>query len=112
MFFRSLETLSVEDLVRLWTHEALRLFQDRLVKDSERHWTDKNIDIVALKHFPNIDIVQALRPILYSNWLSKDYAPVNREELRQRVVAHLQVLYKEESDVQLVLFDEALDHAL
>jgi dynein heavy chain 1 len=30
---RPLETLSVEGLVRLWAHEALRLFQDRSVTD-------------------------------------------------------------------------------
>jgi dynein heavy chain 1 len=28
---RPLETLSAEGLVRLWAHEALRLFQDRYV---------------------------------------------------------------------------------
>lgn len=45
---------------------------DRLVEDEERRWTDENIDMVALKHFPNIDRDKALnRPILYSNWLSK-----------------------------------------
>lgn len=44
----------------------------RLVGDEERRWTDENIDMVALKHFPNIDKDKALnRPILYSNWLSK-----------------------------------------
>lgn len=44
----------------------------RLVGDDERRWTDENIDVVALKHFPNIDKEKALnRPILYSNWLSK-----------------------------------------
>jgi len=44
----------------------------RLVDDEERRWTDENIDMVALKHFPNIDKEKALnRPILYSNWLSK-----------------------------------------
>lgn len=44
----------------------------RLVGDDERRWTDENIDMVALKHFPNIDKDKALnRPILYSNWLSK-----------------------------------------
>lgn len=44
----------------------------RLVGDEERRWTDENIDMVALKHFPNIDKEKALnRPILYSNWLSK-----------------------------------------
>lgn len=45
---------------------------DRLVGDEERRWTDENIDMVALKHFPNIDKEKAMsRPILYSNWLSK-----------------------------------------
>lgn len=44
----------------------------RLVGDEERRWTDENIDMVALKHFPNIDKDKGLnRPILYSNWLSK-----------------------------------------
>ena len=32
---RPLETLSVEGLVRIWAHEALRLFQDRLVAEEE-----------------------------------------------------------------------------
>lgn len=42
------------------------------MEDEERRWTDENIDMVALKHFPNIDRDKALnRPILYSNWLSK-----------------------------------------
>lgn len=42
------------------------------MEDEERRWTDENIDLVALKHFPNIDKEKAMsRPILYSNWLSK-----------------------------------------
>lgn len=110
---RPLENLPVEGLVRLWAHEALRLFQDRLVEDSERRWTNENIDIVALKHFPGVDRAAALsRPILYSNWLSKDYVPVDREELRDYVKARLKVFYEEELDVPLVLFDEVLDHVL
>lgn len=110
---RPLESLSAEGLVRLWAHEALRLFQDRLVYDQERAWTDEHIDMIALKHFPNIDRHQALaRPILYSNWLSKDYTPVDREQLREFVKARLKVFYEEELDVQLVLFNEVLDHVL
>ncbi|XP_073783095.1 cytoplasmic dynein 1 heavy chain 1 isoform X2 [Danio rerio] len=110
---RPLETLPVEGLIRIWAHEALRLFQDRLVEDEERRWTDENIDMVALKHFPNIDREKALnRPILYSNWLSKDYVPVEQEELRDYVKARLKVFYEEELDVPLVLFNEVLDHVL
>ncbi|XP_074602445.1 dynein heavy chain, cytoplasmic isoform X2 [Brevipalpus obovatus] len=110
---RPLETLTVEGLVRLWGHEALRLFQDRLVADDERIWTDENVDTVALKHFPNVDRRQALdRPILFSNWTSKDYISVDREELREFIKARLKVFYEEELDVSLVLFNEVLDHVL
>lgn len=110
---RPLDSLSVEGIVRLWAHEALRLFQDRLVENSERQWTNENIDAVALKHFPSADSAKALeRPILYSNWLSKEYMPVDREQLREYVKARLRVFYEEELDVPLVLFDEVLDHVL
>lgn len=52
--------------------KCLTLRFSRLVGDEERRWTDENIDMVALKHFPNVDKEKALnRPILYSNWLSK-----------------------------------------
>lgn len=110
---RPLDSLSVEGLVRLWAHEALRLFQDRLVENSERIWTNENIDSVARKHFPGIDAEAALaRPILYSNWLTKEYLPVKRDELREHVRARLKVFYEEELDVPLVLFDEVLEHVL
>lgn len=108
-----MDNLTVEGLVRLWAHEALRLFQDRLVEESERRWTNENIDSVAAKHFPSANCEKALtRPILYSNWLSKDYIPVDREELREYVKSRLKVFYEEELDVPLVLFDEVLDHVL
>ncbi|RWS31185.1 Dynein heavy chain: cytoplasmic-like protein [Leptotrombidium deliense] len=110
---RPLESLSVEGLVRLWTHEGLRLFQDRLVEEEERIWTDENIDVIAVKHFPNIDRQAALsRPILYSNWTSKDYIAVNRDELREFTKARLKIFYEEELDIPLVLFNEVLDHVL
>lgn len=60
--------------------------------DEERKWTEENIDSVAKKHFPSIDHDTALkRPILYSNWLTKDYTPVEQEELRDFVKARLKV---------------------
>ena len=110
---RPLEHMNVEDLVRLFVHEGLRLFQDRLVTHEERVWTDENIDVVAVKHFSNMNSEKALnRPILYSNWLKKDYLPVDQEELREYVKARLKVFYEEELDVPLVLFNEVLDHVL
>ncbi|KAK3110084.1 dynein heavy chain, partial [Teratosphaeriaceae sp. CCFEE 6253] len=110
---RPLETLSLEGLVRIWAHEALRLFGDRLVSDEERQWTDETVNRVALEHFPNLDEVVALeRPILFSNWLSKNYVPVNRPQLRAFVKARLHTFCEEELDVPLVLFDDVLEHVL
>jgi len=110
---KPLEVLTVEGIVRVWAHEALRLFQDRLVAEDERQWTDENIDATALIHFPTINKDEALtRPILFSNWTSKNYIPVDREVLREYTKQRLRVFYEEELDVPLVLFNDVLDHVL
>ncbi|KFD71623.1 hypothetical protein M514_05338 [Trichuris suis] len=110
---RPLDTLTVEGLVKLWAHEALRLFQDRLIEEEERRWTDEQIDLIASKHFPNVDCSVVLkRPLLYSCWLTKDYTAVDREELRSYLQARLKVFYEEELDIKLVSFDEMLEHVL
>jgi len=106
------EGMSLEQLMRLWVHEGLRLFADRLVERHEVDWTNKALDEVVMKYFPNLDPAALVRPILFSNWLSKDYVPVAREELRDYVKAKLKVFYEEELDVPLVVFDEVLEHIL
>lgn len=35
------KSISPEFLIRLWAHEGLRLFQDRLVSEEEKTWTDQ-----------------------------------------------------------------------
>ncbi|CAD5206375.1 unnamed protein product [Bursaphelenchus okinawaensis] len=109
-----LDTLELTDLIRLWAHEALRLFQDRLVYDEERKWTDELVDEVAGKYFGSvINITETLqRPLLYSCWLTRNYMPVTREELQKYVEARIRNFCEEELDVKLVLFDQMLDHIL
>ncbi|KAJ3019014.1 UNVERIFIED_CONTAM: hypothetical protein HDU68_010891 [Siphonaria sp. JEL0065] len=110
---KSSDSVGIEDLLRIWAHEGLRLFSDRLVTEEERFWTDTQIDAVAAKHFPNVNIAKTLeRPILFSNWLSKNYQLVQRDSLRDFVKARLKVFYEEELDVPLVLFNDVLDHVL
>ena len=112
-YIQPLDGLSLNGLVRIWAHEALRLFRDRLVTEDERKWTDAMLDTVAHNHFPGFDPHEALaRPILYSSWQTKDYMPVSQDALRDYVHARLRVFYEEELDVQLVLFDEVLDNVL
>ncbi|KAI4149876.1 MAG: hypothetical protein L6R39_002408 [Caloplaca ligustica] len=110
---KPLETLQLDGLVRIWAHEALRLFQDRLVSEDERQWTQDSIHRIALEHFPNIGQTAALQgPILFSNWLSKNYVPVEREQLREFVRARLKTFCEEEVDVPLILFNDVLEHVL
>jgi len=45
----------VEDLVRLFVHEGLRLFEDRMVYQEEKDWCNEVIDEVSKKHFPSMD---------------------------------------------------------
>ena len=112
-YIQPLDSLSLNGLVRIWAHEALRLFRDRLVTEDERKWTDDMLDIVARKHFPGFDPHEALaRPILYSRWQTKDCMPVSQDTLREYVHARLRVFCQEEQDTQLVLFDEVLDNLL
>jgi dynein heavy chain 1 len=108
-----MEGLRLEDLVRIWAHEALRLFQDRLVGEEERMWTRKNIFSIAEDNFPGLDLSLALaEPIMFSNWLSKYYVSVDREVLREFTKARLKTFCEEEVDVPLVLFNDVLDHVL
>jgi dynein heavy chain 1 len=105
--------LTREELVRIWAHEALRLFSDRLVGDDEVEWCSNKIDDVAKQLFHAIDHDNVLeRPLFYSSWLTKDTRRVARDDLRTFLSARLKVFYEEELDVPLVLFDQVLDHVL
>ncbi|KAF2396617.1 cytoplasmic dynein-like protein 1 heavy chain 1 [Trichodelitschia bisporula] len=110
---RPLDTLSLEGLVRIWAHEALRLFQDRLIAEDERKWTEAAIHRIALEHFPTLDEEKALAaPILFSSWDSKNYVPVERERLRDIVNERLKTFCEEEVDVRLIPFNDLLEHVL
>ena len=91
----------------------MRLFEDRLVFPNEKDWCNESIDNIAMQFFPNINKQKALeRPILYSNYIKKDYISVSQEELKKFVEARLQTFYEEELNVPLVVFDSVLDHIL
>ncbi|KAK1747403.1 dynein heavy chain [Skeletonema marinoi] len=105
--------LTREELIRIWAHEALRLFSDRLVEHDEIEWCSNKIDEIARQHFAAVDHDEVLaRPLFYSSWLTKDTRRVNREELKTFLSARLKVFYEEELDVPLVVFDQVLDHVL
>lgn len=82
--YEALESLNEpEDLVWLFVHEALRLYEDRLVTAEEKVWCNETIDDTAWKWFPQVKLDKALhRPILYSTYLKNNYSSVEQEDLR------------------------------
>jgi len=105
--------LTREEFVRIWAHEALRLFNDRLVGEEDRKWCQDMIDEVARNWFAGVDFDIALaRPLFYTSWMSKETRQVGRDELKKFLSARLRVFYEEELDVPLVVFDEVLEHIL
>lgn len=111
--FEALDSVtSPEELARLVVHEGLRLFQDRLVHQDEKEWTDKKLDEVVMNNFPGVDDKALERPILFTNYLTKNYISVERERLRDYINARLKVFYEEELNVPIVVFDSVLDHIL
>lgn len=110
---KNVDGLSKEELVRVWAHEGLRLFADRLVQASDKLWCSDRVDAIARNWFAGVDFETALaRPLFYTTWLSKDTRRVDRDELKEFLGARLRVFYEEELDVPLVVFDEVLEHIL
>eukprot|EP00586_Coscinodiscus_wailesii_P014222 CAMPEP_0172510176 /NCGR_PEP_ID=MMETSP1066-20121228/226876_1 /TAXON_ID=671091 /ORGANISM="Coscinodiscus wailesii, Strain CCMP2513" /LENGTH=4214 /DNA_ID=CAMNT_0013289037 /DNA_START=123 /DNA_END=12767 /DNA_ORIENTATION=+ len=108
-----MEALTREELVRIWAHEALRLFNDRLVEPEERQTCEELIDSTAREYFMGVNCDEALkRPIFYSTWMSQQSRHVSRHQLKDFLTARLKVFYEEELDVPLVVFDQVLEHIL
>ena len=71
------------------------------------------MDGVRLLELGNINKEESLaQPILVSNWRNKNYIQVECGKPRDYTKARLKVVYEEELDVPLVLFNEVLDHEL
>lgn len=49
---KPLETIDLDGLIRIFVHQALRLFQDRLLKKDEKLWTENLVDTIVNKNFP------------------------------------------------------------
>lgn len=99
--------------VKVWFHEGMRLFHDRLTGDWERSWTSALFEATAKEYFPVVDRAEIFsEPIFFSKWLSASYEPVRKEDLRRFVAERMRTFADEEAEVELVLHQGVLDHCL
>lgn len=109
---KNVDDCDFEYLVKIWAHEALRLFQDRLTSSLENLEMDKIINETASNCFPNINLDLCLqRPIIIANWISKSNT-ITLPVAKDFINARLRVFYEEELDKEIYLHDEALEHIL
>jgi dynein heavy chain 1 len=103
-------------LVRLFVHEGLRLFEDRLVYDEEKEWCNDTINRIAEEHFPDecSDGQALVRPMYFTSYLDekKRYVSVEEESLTIHIEDKLKLFQRELLDVPLVVFDVVLEHIL
>jgi len=124
--------LGKDALVRLWTHEALRVFGDRLIDDADRDWFVGHVEQMCVQHF-GVNFKQtfkhvqdedgavdygAMRRIFFGDYMPDErddnapYAEIqDLSELSRRMEEYL-VEYngQSRSPMNLVLFMFAIEH--
>ena len=120
-----------EGMIKLWCHEALRVFNDRLVFDEDREWFNSHLDRVLPNHFgvrfydlfkdmdeDNKGEIEwsDLRKLFFGGYMSEDgsgkYQEVgDLDELQEKMDDYLRE-YNTQSrkPMDLVLFRFAIEH--
>jgi dynein heavy chain len=128
---KSSETFTKSTLIRLWTHEALRVFGDRLINDADRLWFHKHVESMCQTRFnatfydvfKHLDkenkksiSVNDLRALMFGDYLSSDDPkPYNEirdaSELQAKMEEYLND-YNQQSrkPMDLVMFGFAIEH--
>jgi dynein heavy chain 1 len=107
------ELVSLEVLMQISIYEGLRLFSDRLVTKVEQRWTTKTMKLIFEKHFSTASVVSSFsESLLFTHWMSKDYAKVSFEDLKDCAREKLRLFCEEETEVKLVMSDEIVEHSL
>ncbi|KAI8814786.1 dynein heavy chain and region D6 of dynein motor-domain-containing protein [Cladochytrium replicatum] len=104
--------------VRLWRNEALRVFHDRLVTDSDREYVNKLINRMVLDNFEADEEYITQSPSLFGDFrfsLQEEHARLYEDLLDYDAVRPIvQEILEEHNDkynrMNLVLFNDALEH--
>ncbi|TRY96398.1 hypothetical protein DNTS_010073 [Danionella cerebrum] len=104
------------DLVHLWLHESSRVYSDKLMEEKDVELFNKILLDTGKRYFEGIDeSIFINQPLIYSHFAhgvgEPRYAQVTDLEKLQKTLMDALEHYNElHSDMNLVLFDEAMQH--
>jgi dynein heavy chain len=105
-------------LVRMWAHECHRVWQDRLLFDTDRE-AYMNFMRQGLKEFPDNGKEETVMelPLIYTSFMSSakgheaSYAPIaDMDSLREVLEQKMDEYNENVSAMDLVLFNQAMEH--
>jgi len=125
------DSFNKQALIRLWSHEALRVFGDRLIDDSDRNWFHKHLETMCATKFgvsfydcfKHLDVngnksvsTSDMRCLIFGDYMTDDdpkpYCEVqDMHELQAKMEDYLSE-YNQQSKkpMDLVLFSFAIEH--
>ena len=104
-----------EQLSKLWLHECLRVFQDRLVCEEDRNWLQDSLIETGRNHFEVAWKKEDLVPgtLVFSN-LTSNYQEVKDKEKLELFLKNKIDEYniKNKQKLEIAIFDQVLIHVL
>lgn len=108
---------SAISFVRLWLHECERVFSDRLVSDKDITRFNDLLQELTKKHFDLDPEEMFAKPNLYTSFVSPgkndepEYTPIADKEVLHTVLSSKLKEYNDNNSIMnLVLFDQAMEH--
>ncbi|XP_067673689.1 dynein beta chain, ciliary-like [Haliotis asinina] len=104
------------DLVRLWMHEAERVYRDKLVEEADMDIYDKLMKDVVKKNFEDLDeAVLFKKPLIFCHFASgigdPKYLPIDSWPDLSKLLTEALDNYNElNAAMNLVLFEDAMSH--
>ncbi|KAK5964096.1 dynein heavy chain PWA37_004439 [Arxiozyma heterogenica] len=100
-------------IVKLWAHEAIRIFSDRLVSIEHKTIFFSNLQDVITRTFVTVDFSENIfDDFFYSKWFSAEYIQISKKELIHLVTQKFDIFCEEERIGNIVIYDAMIDHML
>uniref|UniRef100_A0A5K3F2S1 AAA_lid_1 domain-containing protein n=1 Tax=Mesocestoides corti TaxID=53468 RepID=A0A5K3F2S1_MESCO len=105
-------------ILRLWRHESLRCYYDRLISDADRSVVDGIIASMLEKYYKDDMDYALMDPIIFGDYWSAGadeevtfYEDIQDYDVCKAIAEELLVAYNEQvGNMNLVLFNDALSH--